>query len=305
MCRFRQLHKVLGWVAVFTAGSCMAGCRSPLAEKGRRTVIQTRGSVSMAPVALRWAEEYRKVAPQVEVEVSGGGSATGFTALIQGTIDIAQASGHMRPEEITAAAEHNPGRLPREHVVGFDALAVYVHRSNPMAEISLDQLRRVFGEKGDVTRWAQLGVRLPGAQGDDIILVNRQSNSGTYEFFREHVLTNEDFKLGARELNGSKDVVALVGVTPTAVGYGGMGYATEKVKALGVSAKTGGPAYAPTRENASNHSYPLARPLLLYTLGTPEGAVRNYMEWILSEAGQAIVAESGYVPLDRSTPAKR
>lgn len=305
MCRFRQLRRVLGWAAAFAAGSCMAGCRSPQAEKGRRTVIQTRGSDSMAPVALRWAEEYRKVAPQVEVEVSGGGSATGFTALIQGTIDIAQASGHMRPEEIAAAAEHNPGRLPREHVVGFDAVAVYVHKNNPMAEISLDQLRHVFGEKGDVTRWAQLGVRLPGAQGDDIILVNRQSNSGTYEFFREHVLTNEDFRLGARELNGSKDVVALVGVTPTAVGYGGMGYATEKVKALGVSDKTGGPAYAPTRENASNHRYPLARPLLLYTLGTPEGAVRNYIEWILSEAGQAIVAESGYVPLDLPTPAKR
>jgi phosphate transport system substrate-binding protein len=303
MGRFRQLRSALGWVTLFAAS--VAGCRGPQVEKDRRTVIQTRGSDSMVPVALRWAEEYRKVAPQVEIEVSGGGSATGFTALIQGTIDVAHASGHMRPEEIAAAAEHNPGRLPREHVVGFDAVAVYVHKNNPMAEISLDQLRHVFGEKGDVTRWSQLGVRLPGAHSDNIILVNRQSSSGTYEFFREHVLANEDFKLGARELNGSKDVVALVGVTPAAIGYGGMGFATEQVKALGVSAEAGAPVYAPTRENASSHRYPLARPLLLYTLGTPEGAVRNYIEWILSEAGQRIVAESGYVPLDLPAPTVR
>jgi phosphate transport system substrate-binding protein len=309
MRRFRQLCRALGWVALSAAACSMASCRPQAGNERspapRRTVIQTRGSDSMVPVALLWAEEYRKVAPQVEVEVSGGGSATGFTALIQGTVDIAHASGPMRPEEIEAAIERHPGKKPQEYVVGFDALAIYVHKDNPLAEISLDQLRHIFGEKGDVTRWSQLGVRLSGARSDDIILVSRQSNSGTYEFFRGHVLSNEDFKLGARELNGSKDVVALVGATPTAIGYGGMGYATEAVKALAVRAKADAVAYPPTRENATNHRYPLARPLLLFTLGTPEGAVRNYIEWILSEAGQRVVAERGYVPFHSPPPARR
>ncbi len=291
------------WVVLLVASLLVAGCRSPRTANPK--VIRTRGSDSMVSIAVLWAEEYRKVAPQVEVEVSGGGSATGFTALIEGTVDIANASGPMRPEEIAAASERQPGREPHEIVVGFDAMAVYVHKDNPLEEITLEQLRRVFGEKGGLTRWSQLGITLPGTQADTIVLVNRQSSSGTYEFFREHVLDNEDFKLGARELNGSKDVVALVGATPAAIGYGGMGFATEQVKALAIGAKAGAPAHAPTRENAVSHRYPLARPLLLYTLGPPQGAVRDYIEWIRSEAGQKIVADRGYIPLHLPPPVKR
>jgi ABC-type phosphate transport system substrate-binding protein len=136
-----------------------------------------------------------------------------------------------------------------------------------------------------------------GAARDDIIRVSRQSNSGTYEFFREHVLANKDFKLGSRDMNGSKEVVELVANTPAAIGYSGMGYATPHVKMLKVAGKAGATAYPPSVENTLNKNYPIARSLHLYTLGEPQGAVKEYIDWILSDAGQKIVEATGYVPL--------
>ncbi len=140
-----------------------------------------------------------------------------------------------------------------------------------------------------------------GASQDEIIRVSRQSSSGTYEFFREHVLNKKDFKLGSRDMNGSKDVVELVARTPGAIGYSGMGYATPEVKMLRVARKSGEKAYAPSVENTLNHSYPIARPLFMYTLGEPNVAIQKYIEWLHSPAGQRIVAESGYVPLPKSS----
>jgi phosphate transport system substrate-binding protein len=148
-----------------------------------------------------------------------------------------------------------------------------------------------------VTRWSELGVRVPGSADDTIVRVSRQSSSGTYEFFREHALGNRDFRLGSRDLNGSKEVVELVGGTLTAIGYSGMGYATPAVKMLKVAPKSGAPAVAPTVAAVHDKSYPLARSLHLYTLGEPEGAVRQYIDWILSDAGQKVVEDSGYVPV--------
>jgi phosphate transport system substrate-binding protein len=135
---------------------------------------------------------------------------------------------------------------------------------------------------------------------DEIIRVSRQSNSGTYYYFREAILgKGRDFRLGSRDMQGSKDVVELVGSTPSAMGYSGMGYATPEVKQLRVARKAGDTAYAPTVENSLNHSYPIARPLFMYTLGEPAGAVKRYIDWVLSPAGQKIVVESGYVPLPK------
>jgi phosphate transport system substrate-binding protein len=263
---------------------------------GGATVIQDKGSDTMVNVAQVWAEEYRQVAPGVEVEVSGGGSGVGIAALIRGTIDVANASREMKPEEIEQA-EKNTGKKPHEVVVGYDALAVYVHKSNPLDEIALGPLGEIFAEGGTIARWSQLGVTIPGVSDDTIVRVSRQSSSGTYEFFREHVLDNRDFRLGSRDLNGSKEVVELVSRTPTAIGYSGMGYATPDVKMLRLAREKGGPSYAPSVENATNKTYPLARSLQVYTLGEPQGEVKRYIEWILSDVGQKIVEESGYVPL--------
>jgi phosphate transport system substrate-binding protein len=155
-----------------------------------------------------------------------------------------------------------------------------------------------------MTKWSELGVTVPGCESAEIIRVSRQSSSGTYEFFREHVLDKKDFKLGSRDMNGSKEVVELVGSTPCAIGYSGMGYATDKVKMLKVSQKGAAQSVAPTVENAQNKSYPIARPLFLYTLGEPEGATKKFLSWVLSEEGQKIVEQTGYVPVPAQERAK-
>ncbi len=288
---------VLALILPLMAGSCRRSGRSEGGEEAGRATIQNKGSDTMVNVAQAWAEEYRRVEPNVEVEVSGGGSGVGIAALIRGTIDIANASRDMKPEEI-AQAKQNTGKEPKEFIVGHDALAVYVHKDNPLNQITIEQLASIFGEGGNTTRWSQLGVKLPGD--DTIVRVSRQSSSGTYEFFREHVLGGKDFKLGSRDMNGSKEVVDLIGNTPTAIGYSGMGYATRAVKMLSVAPKAGEPAVAPTMENALSKKYPIARSLQVYTLGEPQGAVKNYIDWILSDAGQKVLADSGYVPLSPS-----
>lgn len=271
----------------------------------KKTVIQNKGSDTMVNVAQAWAEEYNKVNPNVAVEVSGGGSGVGIAALSKGAVDIANSSRNMKPQEIEDA-KRNTGKTPKEFIVGYDALAVYVHKDNPMNEIAVEQLVQVFAEGGTVTRWSRLGGKLPGVKDDTIVRVSRQSSSGTYEFFREHVLGNKDFKQGSRDLSGSKEVVELVGGTLTAIGYSGMGYATPAVKMLKLAPKQGAPAVAPNVENTISGAYPLARSLMVYTLGPPQGAVKDYIDWILFDAGQKIVERSGYVPVPgdrRSAPA--
>ncbi len=274
----------------------LQGCGGKQDAGPAHAVIQVKGSDTMVNVAQAWAEEYRKAVPTVDVEVSGGGSGVGIAALERGTIEIANASRNMKPEEIEQA-KRNTGKEPKEFVVGFDALAVYVHKDNPIEEISFDQLAQIFAEGGTTKNWSQLGVTIPGVADGEIVRVSRQSSSGTYEFFREHVLGKKDFMLGSRDMNGSKEVVELVGNTKTAIGYSGMGYVTPEVKMLRVTRKAGEPAVAPTVASTLDKSYPLARSLLIYTLGEPQGEVKRYIEWILSPAGQRIVEESGYVPV--------
>jgi phosphate transport system substrate-binding protein len=220
----------------------------------------------------------------------------GIAALIKGTIDIANASRNMKAEEM-AGAEKNTGKKPLEIIVGYDALAIYVHKDNPLNEITMEQLARIYAEDGDINKWSQLGVKIPKAKKDTIVRVSRQSSSGTYEFLREHVLNKKDFKNGSRDMNGSKEVVELVASTPTAIGYSGMGYATPAVKMLKVAKRASGTAYEPSVPNTLNHTYPIARSLLVYTLGEPQGEVKKYVDWMLTDAGQKIVETSGYVPL--------
>ncbi len=287
-----------------SAGAVLAGMLFFLTGCSRgnqsgRTVIQNTGSDTMVNLAQAWAEEYANVAPGVSVEVSGGGSGTGIAALINGTVDIANCSRRVEPQEIEQAKKHT-GKEPREFMVGYDALAIYVHKDNPLNEITLAQLADIYGENGKLTKWSQLGLKMP-AGADEIIRISRQSNSGTYHYFREAILgKGHDFKLGSRDMHGSKDVVELVSKTPGAIGYSGMGYATAEVKMLRVAKAEGEPSYAPTVENTLNHTYPIARPLFMYTLGGPAGEVRKYLDWVHSDAGQQIVAESGYVPLPKT-----
>jgi len=281
-------------VAVLALGLGACGGKQQKAEGPTAATIQVKGSDTMVNVAQAWAEEYKNVAPHVDVEVSGGGSGVGIAALERGTIDIANSSRNIKPEE-AEQVKRNTGKDPAEFTVGFDALAVYVSKDNPLEEITVEQLAQIFGEDGTITKWSQLGITIPGD--DEIVRVSRQSSSGTYEFFREHVLGKKDFKLGSRDMNGSKEVVELVGATPTAIGYSGMGYATPAVKMLRLAPAAGAPGVAPTVANTLDKSYPLARSLHVYTLGTPEGEVKSYIDWMLSAAGQRILEENGYVPV--------
>ncbi|HNR39940.1 MAG TPA: phosphate ABC transporter substrate-binding protein [Acidobacteriota bacterium] len=287
--------RAIAATALLAALAVLAACGGG-GPQSQTTTIQNKGSDTMVNVAQAWAEAYKQAAPAVDVEVSGGGSGVGIAALIRGTVDIATSSRNMKPEEIEQARRHT-GQTPKEIIVGYDALAVYVHKSNPLEAISNEQLAEIFGEGGATVNWAQLGVAIPGVTDDTIVRVSRQSSSGTYEFFRDHVLGKRDFKLGSRDMNGSKEVVELVGSTPTAIGYSGMGYATPAVKMLRIATRTGEEPVPPSAENTLNKTYPLARSLQLYTLGEPQGAVKAYIDWILSDAGEKILEESGYVPL--------
>lgn len=259
--------------------------------------IQNSGSDTMVNLAQAWAEAYAQVDPSVSVEVSGGGSGTGIAALINGTVEIANSSRKIEPEELEKA-KLNTGKEPVEYMVGYDALAVYVHKDNPLNEITLEQLAEIFGEGGKMEKWSQLGVKNSACANDEIIRVSRQSNSGTYHYFREAILGKKrDFKLGSRDMNGSKDVVELVSQTPCAIGYSGLGYHTSEVKMLLVAKKAGDPTYPPSIETTLNHTYPIARPLFIYSLGTPNEHTKKYLDWIHSVPGQVIVKNSGYVPL--------
>ncbi len=226
----------------------------------------------------------------------GGGSGTGIAALINGTVDIANASRAMKEDEIELAKKN--GHDPVQFIVGYDALAVYVHKDNPVKSLSLEQLAEIYGEGGKTEHWTDLGIEVPGCKGQEIIRVSRQNNSGTYVYFREAVLgKNRDYELGSRDMHGSKDVVDLVEHTPCAIGYSGLAYTTPNVKLVCISKTTGEPCVEPSEATASDGSYPIARPLFMYTRGEPTGAIKDYLDWILSDEGQCIIAEKGYAPV--------
>ena len=276
-----------------------SGAAAPAAPNTKKQSIQNIGSDTMVNLAQAWAEEYGKVVPAVSVEVSGGGSGVGIAALINGTADIANSSRHIEPEEAEKAKKAT-NKDPKEFLVGYDGLAIYVHKDNPMNEISMEDLGDIYREGGKVETWTQVGVaKIPGAQNDKIIRVSRQNNSGTYHYFREHVLKKKDFKLGTKDMHGSKDVVELIANTPCAIGYSGLGYATPAVKIVKVSAKQGQPAIQPSIETTLNKTYPIARPMFMYTPGSPPAHVQKYLDWILGDTGQKLVETSGYVPLPK------
>ena len=260
--------------------------------------IQVVGSDTMVNVAQAWAEQYNKLHPDLSVQVQGGGSGVGIASLIAGTCDMANTSRKLKEKEL-AAVKAARGAEAKETIVGYDALAVYVNKDNPLETISIDELAEIYKNDGSVSLWSELGVKTPPGGQDKIIRVSRQNSSGTYAYFREVVLGNQDYKLGSIDQSGSKDVVALVARTPSAIGYSGMGYTTPEVKMLKVSKHKGEPGIAPTVENAAKSIYPITRPLQIYTAGDPAGRVKQYMDWILSPGGQKIVLEQGYVPVTK------
>lgn len=261
-------------------------------------VIRVKGSDTMVQLATAWAEAYHNIKPNVNVDANGGGSGTGFAALQNDTTDLCNASREIKKEEIEKT-KAKTGKDVKEFVVAYDALAVYTNPSNPIKEISIEQLREIWAEGGTITSWDQVDPKGKGK----IVLFGRQNNSGTYDYFREHICgknaegKQREFRSGISEMNGSSEVIENVAKTPRGMGYSGMGYKTDKVNWLKVSKKKGEPGVAPGIEVARNGQYPIARKLYIYTAGEPTGEAKAYIDWILSPAGQKIVEQEGFVPL--------
>ena len=271
----------------------LVGCT----KKDRGLIIQNKGSDTLVNLAQAWSEEYTKIHPNLAVAVSGGGSGTGIAALINGTVDIANSSRAIKDEE-REEARKNSGKEVNEFIVGLDALAVFTHPKNPLNELSLEEIACIFGEGGECIYWHQLrDTVVPGCKDNKIIRISRQSNSGTYQYFREAILgKKKDLKLGSMDLNGSKEAIDLVEKTPCAIGYTGMGYLNPHVKALCLSKKPGEKCVMPTMETAINKTYPIARELYMYTLGTPSQAVQDFMNWTQGDVATVITKKAGYVP---------
>lgn len=263
-----------------------------------KTVIRSTGSDTLFRAATAWSESYRAVEPSVEVLVSRGGTDTGIAALLNGTVDIANASRAIRERELEMARSNK--RVPEQHLVGRDALAIFLHPNNPLSRIGLDQLAEIFGDGGKIARWTDLGVEVPACQGQEITLVGRQTSSGTHTYFRDTVLKGNDLKLGTRILRGSSDVILAVEQEPCAIAYGSLAHATEKVKLACLSPAPDSACVMPSIDSAANGSYPISRPLFLYTNGMPQGQVGKYIDWIKSSEGQCIILKAGYAPVVRS-----
>jgi phosphate transport system substrate-binding protein len=283
---------------LLAASLFLMGCGSDDSAGGSGDTIVVDGSDTMVNLSQAWAEIYTKKHPGVDIQVSGGGSGVGINSLISGTVNMANSSRKMSEGEIAKFKENNGGKEPKEHIVGLDALAIYVHKDNPYDSISVEELADIYGDGGNTTKWSQMGKAFAGCATDEITRVSRQNNSGTYAYFREHVLGKKrDFKNGSIDQSGSKDVVTLVSKTPCAIGYSGLGYRTSDVKVLNVSAKKGGAAIEPAEKTARDNTYPISRPLFIYTAGEPTGALKDFIEWAQSPEGQKIVRDVGYVPL--------
>ena len=264
-------------------------------ETGTARAIQNKGSDTLVNIALAWAEAYRDVEPSVSIAVTGGGSGTGIASLINGTVDIANASREMKEDEAEDARAN--GIEPVEHVVAVDALAIIVNLDNPVSELTIQQLSDMFA--GRITNWKEVG-----GLDTPIVLVSRETNSGTHVYFLEEVVRQGDkentdiFAPQTLLMPSSVGITSEVRRNINAIGYDGLGYvdpAHEKVLAIAPSA--GEPYVVPSVETAAAGEYPLSRNLFMYTAGEPSGALAAYLDWIFSEQGQQIVADLGFVPL--------
>lgn len=258
------------------------------------TYIENRGSDTMVNLALAWAEEYQLQHPEVSISVTGGGSGTGIASLINQTVDIANASRQIKPEESEAAIAN--GTEPIEFVVARDAIAVIVNPLNPVDRLTIKQISDIYS--GKINNWAEIG-------GEDrpIVRLSRETNSGTHVYFLEEVLrlgqteNNTLFSMDTLLLPSSEGITSETRQNPNAIGYDGLGYVTPDVKVIAVSKSEAGPFILPSADTVNSNTYPIARDLYMYSPGQPKDEVAQYLNWIYSKDAQEIVRELGFVPI--------
>jgi phosphate transport system substrate-binding protein len=275
------------------ATACRGGGRSVAGSTAEPAqTIENKGSDTLVNLALAWAESYMGSHPEVRISVTGGGSGTGIAALINGTVDIANASREMKAEEI-AAAEAN-GITPVEHTVARDAIAVVVNPANPVHALTLQQISDIY--VGRTRNWREVG-----GENRPIVLLSRESNSGTYVYFLENVvrLGQESTLLFSPDtllMPSSEGISAEIRQNPNAIGYDGLGYVTPDQQVVAVAKDRDSPYVLPSVGTVNDGSYAISRPLYMYTAGEPTGQIREYLDWIVG-AGQPLVTELGFVPL--------
>lgn len=250
--------------------------------------VKIKGSDTMLPLAQKWAEKYMKKQPGVSIIVTGGGSGVGISALIDGTTNIATASRKIKMDERMKLQD--AGKAYKELIVANDALSVIVNPSNKVKKLTREQLEGIF--TGKYTNWNQVG----GAD-MKIVAYSRETSSGTYEFFKEHVLNRKNFAKTCLLMPATGAIIQSVSQTPGAIGYVGMAYVNSSVSDVAVSYDNGKNFVMPTLENAKNKTYPIVRPLYFYYLAKSETALKPFFDWVLSPEGQAIVSQIGYIPL--------
>lgn len=265
---------------------------------GEGGTIDIIGSTTNLPIATAWAEAYHEKNPNVDINVSGGGSGNGIKAIIDDTADIGNSSREIKDSEVELCEEK--GVDPVEHVIAYDGLTPVAHPDVPVDSLSVEQLSDIYS--GEVTKWSEVGVS--GVDNDNIVVVSRDSASGTYESWKDLVIhmrgadEDRDYSPAALKKNSNRDVRETVASTPSAIGYIGLGYVDDSIQVVPVVPLGGGDAVPATVENVQNGSFPVARSLYMYTNGEPTGIVAEFLDWGKGDEGQALVADEGFVPIN-------
>jgi phosphate transport system substrate-binding protein len=299
----RSKQAPIAALAVLLVASALVAACSPQAAQAQtggssaaraaaQHTIENKGSDTLVNLALAWAEAYMQVRPEVRISVTGGGTGTGMAAMLNGTADIANASREIKPEELAAAREK--GMVPQQFVVAGDAIAVIVNPGNPVQQLTLQQLSDIY--TGKIRSWREIG-----GENRPIVLLSRESNSGTYTYFLENVIrlgkkSDLLFSSDVLLMPSSEGISAEVRQNPNAIGYDGLGYVTPDQKVIAVAKDGKAPYVLPSKETVTDGSYPIARALYMVTPGEPSVQVKTYLDWVRTE-GQALVAQLGFVPL--------
>lgn len=290
-----MLRKIGYTALIFSIFLGLAGNHQALAAKNTNS-IQIKGSDTMVNLIQAWAEEYMKINPDAFIAVTGGGSGTGFSSLINGTCDIAMTSREIKSQEMAAAEKR--GTHPVEYKVALDGLAVVVSPSNPVSQLTIEELAAIF--KGKINNWKEVG-----GTDSHIVILSREVNSGTHVYFKEHVLRLNDSKSKAEYspeallLPSSQAIADEILQNPSAIGYYGMGYISKNQKAISVAQDKSSPYIYPSIEDVISGDYPISRPLFMYTKGDSKEAVQKFMDYILSKEGQEVVLKVDFVPITK------
>lgn len=291
----RPILSLVILASLYLTSSCGPSSAAQIPSDSQTTYIENKGSDTIVNLALAWAEKYQGDHPDVRISVTGGGSGTGIAALINGTVGIANASRQIKSEEIEQAQLN--GIDPMEHIIARDAIAVIVHPQNPVSRLTLKQISDIYS--GRINNWREVG-------GEDrpIVRLSRETNSGTHVYFLETVLRLGDsddktlFSTDTLLLPSSEGIIAEVRQNPNAIGYDGLGYVPHDLKMIAIAETDGGAYVLPSIPTVNDKTYPIARDLYMYTNGQPDGLLKEYLDWILSDEAQQIVAELGFVPVN-------